>query len=288
MSELVIDPNTPIGRTLANAATARKIIFFAGLPGTGKSLYLQQQAVLAHRAGRQVHLMQWDTARAPFETDEMLRKYPEIAGVTHPMIRKAVGSWARGALANWAQAHPNDDHILIGELPVVGNRFSELLHCSPDAAEPLLSSDSCLFLLPIPSRALRQHIEGARELTIHAPRHDRESRDAPPSVVKAHWETVQKLAQQLDLAPTRNTTGYDPDSYRALFLYLLQNRHSQCLEADQVWPTVGSVYDLDVSVLELLATPDQVAQAYALVSRQYPGAQCQIAVDKWYEVASNE
>ena len=50
---------------------------------------------MAHEKGRTVHLLQWDVTRASFEMPEVLARYPEIDGVSHAMIRKAMGLWAR-------------------------------------------------------------------------------------------------------------------------------------------------------------------------------------------------
>ena len=38
----------------------QRLVFFAGMPGTGKSLLVHLLAHLAHAAGRPVHLLQWD------------------------------------------------------------------------------------------------------------------------------------------------------------------------------------------------------------------------------------
>lgn len=286
MGNVVIDLSSQIGAALAGAARSSRIVFFAGLPGTGKSLYLQQQALLAHEAGRRVHLMQWDTARNPFETEETLALYPEIEGVTHHVIRKAVGSWARGAVSDWAQAHPGREDILIGELPVIGNRLTELLESRDDAAEPFLAAADSVFFLPVPSRALRRHIEAARASSIASPGHEREARDAPPSVVQAHWRAVDELADRMGL-PSAGT-GYDPDRYRAVFLHLLQHRNADCLEADEIWPTTGSVYDLGIDVREVIASPEEVAEAYARVERDFPGDLCRQAVDNWFGMVGDD
>ena len=80
---------------------------FAGLPGTGKSLLVQQLTQLAASAGRRVHLLQWDVARPPFEASAAGRRYPVVDGVTHPVIRKAVGLWARRAVVAWDEATRN-------------------------------------------------------------------------------------------------------------------------------------------------------------------------------------
>ena len=42
---------------------ARRMVFLAGLPGTGKSLLVHQIGHLARAGGRAIHLLQWDVAR---------------------------------------------------------------------------------------------------------------------------------------------------------------------------------------------------------------------------------
>ena len=44
---------------------------------------------------RTVHLLQWDVVRPLFEASHAGQRYPVVDGVTQPMIRKAVGLWAR-------------------------------------------------------------------------------------------------------------------------------------------------------------------------------------------------
>src|SRR3954471_19004712 len=97
----VLPQDSELYRRLYAAAVERRCVFFAGLPGVGKSLLLQQLSLIAHEAGRKVSLLQWDVARGSFETPEILARFPEVDGVTHAVIRKAAGLWARGAVATW-------------------------------------------------------------------------------------------------------------------------------------------------------------------------------------------
>ena len=80
---------------------AQRMVFFAGLPGTGKSLLVHQVAHLAFGVGRSVHLLQWDVARPVFEASPAGRRYPLVDGVTQAVIRKAAGLWVRQALVTW-------------------------------------------------------------------------------------------------------------------------------------------------------------------------------------------
>src|SRR4051812_33410477 len=122
-AELVLPRDSALYQALAGAARQRRCVFFAGLPGVGKSLLIQQVALLAREAGLQVHLLQWDVARGAFETPEILARYPEIDGITHAAIRKAAGLWVRQAVQAWDRQYADPSHLLIGEAPLVGNRL---------------------------------------------------------------------------------------------------------------------------------------------------------------------
>ena len=59
---------------LTGLAGSARMVFVAGLPGTGKSLVIHQLAHLAADAGRAVHLLQWDVARPVFEASAAGRR----------------------------------------------------------------------------------------------------------------------------------------------------------------------------------------------------------------------
>ena len=102
---LVIPIASNLYKILQRHAESKRMIFFTGVPGVGKSLLIQQLALIANAAGRTVHLLQYNLAREPFETELNIQKYPEIEGVTDPAIRKAVGQWAREAIVGWHERH---------------------------------------------------------------------------------------------------------------------------------------------------------------------------------------
>ena len=95
--------DTPYIARLRELAQSHRMVFIAGLPGVGKSLLLRELAEAAHRHGRRVHLLQWDVARRPFDAPALLARYPEVDGITHAVLRKAVGLWARDAVSTWAE-----------------------------------------------------------------------------------------------------------------------------------------------------------------------------------------
>ena len=134
---IILAADSTIYKTFEEALDKR-MVFFAGLSGVGKSLYIQQFSQMAANAERTIHLLQWDVTREAFQSEEVLAKYPEIGGVTHPMIRKAVGVWTRQGIAQWHKQYPEAEHILIGELPLIGNRLMEIVQQHSDEVEPLL------------------------------------------------------------------------------------------------------------------------------------------------------
>src|SRR5688500_10788549 len=112
-AELLLPRDSAIFEALDAAASERRCVFLAGLPGVGKSLLLQQLTILAAERGRLVHRLQWDVARGAFEPPEILRRYPEVDGGSHPAIRRAVGLWARDAVARWNRANADQRHLLL-------------------------------------------------------------------------------------------------------------------------------------------------------------------------------
>lgn len=223
---------------------------------------LQQAVLLAGRAGRVVHLLQWDVTRAVFETDENLRRYSQVGGFTHITIRRAVGRWVRQGIADWHAAAPPRG-LLIGEAPILGNRLVELIEPAPDAIEPLLSGGQSLFLILVPSREVRRSIETARERTTRKPAHEREKADAAPDVLRCLYREVELEAGRQRIAAAAGG-GYNPDIYSRVFQYVLKDRNHEVLIIDETLPVMSSVYDMGPIEGELAADP-------AAVSRLLPG-----------------
>ena len=267
------------------------MIFLAGLPGMGKSLLIHQLAHLAHGFGKTVHLLQWDVARPVFEAHPAGQPFPVIDGVTHSVIRKAVGLWARAAVAQWAASHPSRQHLLIGETPLVGGRLSELVRPANDTTEPLLTDPSCLFVIPVPSQEVRQHAEAERARRIDGSVHAREREDAPPHVMLAYWEEVYRLAQIRGLAPEtvshQGRIPYEPDIYRRFYETLLAHRHLRHLPINTILPTVTfSVYDFAIPHHHLVPQPDEVVRCVHQVQIAYPDLETlEREAAAWYRVS---
>jgi hypothetical protein len=258
-----------------------RIVFVVGLPGTGKSLLLHQLAHVAHGAGRGVHLLQWDVVRPAFEASEAGRRYPVVDGVTRSVIRKAVGAWVRSAVVRWSGRYPDD--LLLGEAPFVGHRLVELARREDDQAEALLAGPTTRFVLPVPSREVRAHLEAERARRAAAPRHPREREDAPPAVLHGLWRHVLDVAGALGIGePARG--AYDPDVYRGVYGHVLRHRSAEVVVLDTILPTDRfSVYDFSVPRREVVPEPGEADRFIEAVERRYPDRSALDAeVERWW------
>jgi len=280
----ILSTDSQLYQTLNRLAQTKRMIFMAGLPGVGKSLLLQQLLYMATEAKRKVHTLQWDVSREAFETPEILAKYPEIEGVTDPIIRKAVGAWSRQAVVEWDQINSGDEHLLVSEVPLMGNRLSELVQPQADECEPLLSSRKSEFVVPVPSKAVRSVIEQARERTINNPQHEKEEKDAPPPVLRAMWQEVNALARQIGLAQTEPDAPYDPAIYGGVYAHLLQHRHHQLLPIGEVLQSQGSVYQSAVETQVLAASPSGAKRIIENLEKTTTQAELADLVERWYEL----
>jgi hypothetical protein len=280
---VLLSQGSPVLDVLVTLARDARSVFFAGLPGCGKSLLIHQLAHLAHAQGRRIHLLQWDVARPAFEASRAGRRYPQDRGVTHPLIRLAVGRWARPALARWDTDAP-PSALLIGETPFVGHRFIDLARPADDAAERVLTSPATRFVIPVPSIALRGHIEAERARRAQAPVHAREREDAPPDVLRGAWRELAGVATDLGIRRVADDAAYDPAVYRAVYERLLARRHAQALAIDERLPTAGtSAYDFRISTTDLVPSEEEAARFITAVEQDYADpATLERAVAGWF------
>jgi len=249
------------------ALADRRMVFIAGLPGTGKSLLVHQLVHVAGRAGRQIHLLQWDVARPVFEASPAGRRYPLADGVTHAVIRRAAGLWVRDALADWSERHHAPEHLLVGEAPFVGSRFVELARRIDDRAEALLTSPSCRFVIATPSREVRSFLETQRERRALNPLHPREREDAPPHVLRELWQGLAAIAG----VSTSTPVPYDPAVYAGVYQRVLRHRNTELVGLDVILPTERlSVYDFAAAPHDLVPTATEAARFIHEIERRYP------------------
>jgi len=280
-SELILGRSSDLYQCFEQALDKR-MVFFTGLSGVGKSLYIQQFSNLAASSGRTVHLLQWDVTREAFQSEQLLAKYPEVDGVTHSVIRKAVGLWARQGILQWHQQYTDSQHILIAELPLIGNRLIELVQQHDDPVERLLASGQVQFFIPVPSQQVRAHIIGCRTASIDRPEHAREAADAPVSVVNSMWRQVRELAVMLGMDV--EDKGYDPCLYSEVYQYLLVHRNAKSIFIEQILQTQDSVYALEGIASELLATPAQADAIFKQLESDYSLVQIERMVNNWYQI----
>ncbi len=287
---VIVSQDLPLYAALAELARHARLVFFAGLPGTGKSLMIQQLAHLAHALGRTISLLQWDVARPAFEASESGRRYPQVQGVTHGLIRLAVGRWARDRMVQWYEQHPGSQHLLIGETPLVGHRLIELARPANAGAESVLMLESSRFVVPIPSREVRRHLEAERERRAQHPVHQREKEDAPPDVLRELWQELVFVARALDLAPLPSRSDgdvpYDPLIYERVYTHILRHRRTQVLPLDVVLPArMLSAYHFSMPSTDLTPSEGEVEHYLRLAEETHPDpAALQREIERWYVI----
>jgi hypothetical protein len=282
----VVQRDPALHACLARLAHSARMVFVAGLPGTGKSFVIHQLAHLAVAAGRAVHLLQWDVARPVFEASRAGQRYPVIDGVTQPMIRKAVGLWARQAVAAWHQRCPTPDQLLIAEIPLVGRRLIEFAQRLGDDAEPWLAAPSCCFTIVVPSVDVRRYVEAERERRASAPRNVREREDAPPHVLRDLWRQLLVAARALGLSTGPVDAPYDPVVYRRVYEAVLRERAPEILPLDTILPTATmSVYDFAVPCTDLVPGEDEIDASVRAGETRFPDpAALAREVERWWVV----
>ena len=157
-----------------------------------------------------------------------------------------------------------------------------------DAAEPLLTDPRTRFVIPVPSRELRRHLEAERGRRAARPLHPREREDAPPEVLRDLWRQLARVTRPRS-AWTRppaamGRSPYDPALYIAVYRRVLCRRHADIVPMDTILPAASvSPYDLAVSVDDLRPAPDEVAGLVAAAARDWADpAALQDALDHWY------
>ncbi|AXG79033.1 hypothetical protein DVK44_16535 [Streptomyces paludis] len=244
---------------------------------------VQNFTAIAAGRGRTVHLLQWDLVRGAFDGASAATGYPEIDGVTHPVIRKAVGLWAREAVARWDREHRSTEHLLVCEAPLIGNRMTELVRTRDDATEPLLCAPHSTFYIPAPSDSVRAVIENLRARDTGRPRHVYERANAAPAVVTHLWQEIHHLATHYGLTshgPDGHT--YRQDRYIAVYERVLAHRHTTVLPINDILPVTGSAYDVHPATRQLRPRPDDVERALARAANM-PADALRRETERWYE-----
>jgi hypothetical protein len=279
----VIASRADLDATLGFLARGHRLVFFAGLPGVGKSLYIRELARAAQAIGRRVHSLQWDVARPAFISPAIAARYPDTDGIAHPMVRKGVGQWVRQAVLRWSHANAEESSLLIGELPLIGHRLVELVQIRADDAEPLLAGPQALFATPVPSATVRAAIERARERTLASPSNPHESEDAPVNVVQQSWAEIRALAADLGMAeaPPSKDPPFDADAYAGVYRHLLRKRNSVTLRVEVELQQTASVYDHAVQVIDIVPSQAEADSIVARLERELTPPEIKAEVERW-------
>jgi len=279
----VIPKSSPIFQTLEKTAKTAKAVVFSGLPGVGKSLYINQFQLIAAAEGRAVTVIQWDIARKAFEIPAIAARYPMGDGVVHNGVKLSVGKWLLATIMQWLTDHEKDNQLLLIEAPLVGHRFIELAKKQEDKKlEAFLSSELFQVLMPIPSKKVRAKIEADRRAQI--------AEDAKiwvgakPSVMLMLWKMICGIANKFG----RNISmdgqpPYDPEIYEFVFTKILKHRHFVPLHIAEIFE-VHIVDEKELHPTGSLAAADAQALHFSeLIAAKYLTDEALDAVvSNWY------
>jgi len=282
MSFLNIIPPTSLIRAQLEALTDAKIVIFSGLPGVGKSLYINSFQAIAQEKGKDIDIIQWDVARKAFETEYISSHYPMGAGTVHNGLKLIAGAWLMDTVKQWIDFHKKSDNILLIEAPLVGHRFIELAQKQMDEdLETILSSDLCQFIVPIPSKDVRAAIEAER--TRQVSEDAKVWSGAKPSVMLMLWKRTCEIAnsfgKQIDLS---DQPPYDPEIYNFVFSRILKHRRIVPFRINEIYKIPITNEDALHGLKSMQAEP-VVADNYGKeIIEKFNEYQINEIVDSWY------
>lgn len=282
MSSLSIPKNSNVYQTLLELAETCRVVVFSGLPGVGKSLYVQTFRQICNEGNKELDIIQWDIARKAFETDFILAKYPMGDGTVHNGLKVIAGTWLMNYLSHWWENNIDSNKVLLIEAPLVGHRFVELVKPTDDKKlEKLLSSEQCRFVVPIPSKKVRKAIEASRASQVSD---DAENWiGAKPSVMLMLWKMTCEIANEFGM--DIDTTGQPPYSdsvYEYVFGEILSHRHFEPLIVDELFD-VSVAAEEDLHDVDSIQPNEEQANAFAkAVIEKYSDEELDLLTSAWY------
>jgi len=258
----LIPKSSPVYSTLKSAATTAKVVVFSGLPGVGKSLYINQFKDIAIQEGKKVTVIQWDVARKAFETPEIAKRFPTGKGEVHNGLKLSVGKWLIDTFEKWIASNKEGNGLLLIEAPLVGHRFVELAHRqSATALERILSSDAFQVIVPIPSKEVREKIEQDRNAQVAE--NAKTWSGAKPSVMLSLWKEICGIANEMGEAISmEGQPPYDPDIYNFVFGKLLKHRRFIPLYINEIFD-VAIADEQELHDCGSIAADNKTANYYA-------------------------
>ena len=279
----IIPESQSIHQDFRKLVEDRKLVIFSGLPGVGKSLYINEFYRIAQSMDVPVDLVQWDVARKAFETELINAHYPMGDGIVHNGLKLIAGEWLMQFIKVWLNDNEDSDRLLLVEAPLVGHRFIELVKPIEDTyLETFLKSDQTVVVMPIPTKKVRKAIEEARAKQV-----DEDAKvwfGAKPSVMQMLWNMTCDIAIELgyDLEK-KDQYDYDPDIYIWVFQKILKHRHFKPLIIDTLFDVPADNEQSLHSLSSFKATDTEADQIGKEVISNYPDTdEIDAIVDNWY------
>ncbi len=279
----IIPQSSPVYTKLNDLSKDCKIVIFSGLPGTGKSLYINEFFDLAISNKRNVTVIQWDKARKAFELPEIMERFPMGDGVIHNGVKLIAGEFIKYSVGSWIGNAAENDLLLI-EAPLVGHRFIELMEQGDveSEVEQALSAGSCKVIVPIPSKEIRRKIEEERERQVDE--NAKEWIGAKPSVMRKLWILVYNIAIEMGMDLEINDQAeYDPKVIEFVFNKISKHRSFIALNIDEVFE-VPEQSEAELHRLDsIIAEPEMALKLFKKVITLYPTDESIDAyVASWY------
>ncbi|MBT8231998.1 MAG: hypothetical protein HKO66_14320 [Saprospiraceae bacterium] len=278
----IIPQTSPVFQELSEIAKSSKIVVFSGLPGVGKSLYIQEFTKIVHQQDKALDIIQWDVARKSFETQHIQKRFPMGDGTVHNGLKLIAGKWLMDVVKAWVINNIDNDKILLIEAPLVGHRFVELIHKSDDKElETFLSSELTQIIMPIPTKKVRTKIEEERARQV---KEDAKVwSGAKPSVMLMLWKMTCGIANEFGMdIDMSGQPSYSPGIYEYVFSEILKHRHFVPLIIDEVFEVPEQDEDA-LHISDSLKANDEQANYYAdLIDSEYGDEEINSIVEKWY------
>lgn len=277
----IIPSDSPIRQSL-ESLTKAKIVVFSGLPGVGKSLYINSFQAIADQKGKEIDIIQWDVARKAFETEYICKHFPMGAGTVHNGLKLIAGLWLMETIKHWIDFNKKSDNILLIEAPLVGHRFVELVQKQIDTdLENFLSSELCKFVIPIPSKKVREAIEAERNRQVSE--NAKVWSGAKPSVMLMIWkrtcEIANEFGENIDLS---EQPPYDPQTYQLVFSRILKHRQFVTLSINEIFDIPESNEDSLHKLKSMKANTAEADSYGKKVIEKFNNYQINEIVESWY------
>ncbi len=278
----IIPVDHPLSEQFIEIAESSKIIVFSGLPGVGKSLYINAFEDISHKLGKEIDMIQWDVARKAFETEFINAKYPMGDGIVNNGVKLIAGTWLINYIKEWINKNSENNKLLVIEAPLVGNRFSELIHKNKDSSlENYLASDNTKIVVPIPTKKVRRKIEMERARQV---KEDAKVwSGAKPSVMLMLWKDTCKIANEFGMdIDLSEQPSYSDGIYEYVYSQILRHRNFEALIIDEIFEIPEMEEDALHKDESIRASEEEANKIAQSIMNNYSDSEINDIVDNWY------